>query len=494
MADALLTNAQMFAADAAAAASGVPGVVLMDNAGRAVADAICLRWGARPTAVLCGPGNNGGDGFVVARILAERGWPVSLHLLGPQARLTGDAAHHAGLWPGETQPMEATSANGAELVVDALFGAGLTRAVDGLAAAALDGISERAGVVAVDVPSGIDGDDGRLMGPVRRADLTVTFFRAKPAHYLMPANAMIGELVIADIGIPPAVLDRIGPTVWRNGPGVWKGATPVLDAGGHKFDRGHLAVIGGSAMTGAARLAARGALHAGAGVVTVLCPKGSGAIYRNDMAGIIVHEIDGWPGVGAWFADKRLNAVVVGPGLGRDRAARQMVEAVLAQGAKTVIDADGLSCFADAPQELAGAITSDCVVTPHAGEFARLFGESGDGRLKKARDAAEQLGAVVVLKGPDTVIAAPNGRAAINSGAPPNLAVAGSGDVLSGVIGAAVAMGMPTFEGAALAVGAHSQAGLWMSRMSGDALADAVVPVWTKGCGADRYKATLSLA
>lgn len=476
--DALLTVAQMYAADAAAMAAGIPGIDLMENAGRAVADAVSLRWGVRPVSILCGPGNNGGDGFVAARYLAQRGWPVSLYLLSDRTRLHGDAAHHAALWTGPVEPLDGQSGQGAGVVIDAIFGAGLARDVDGLPAAALAGIPAGTAVVAVDVPSGVDGDTGLVRGLARPADVTVTFFRAKPAHMLMPAKDLTGSLVIADIGIPPEVLEPIAPALRRNGPAVWRAHRPVLSSQGHKFDRGHLTVIGGPDLTGAARLAARAAMHAGAGLVTILAPASRTAIYRTDLAGLMVAEVDDTDAMGAWFADSRRNAIVVGPGLGRDQRARDQVTAVLAQRRATVIDADGLSCFAGAAGELAGLIGSDCVLTPHTGEFVRLFGDQpAQGRLAAARAAAARMRAVVLLKGPDTVIASPDGRAVINDGAPPDLAVAGSGDVLSGIIGAALAMGLPPFEAAALGAYAHARAGHHMTHASADSLANAIAPL-----------------
>jgi ADP-dependent NAD(P)H-hydrate dehydratase / NAD(P)H-hydrate epimerase len=479
MPHALLKVAQMYAADAAAMAQGIAGTALMENAGRAVADAISLRWGIRPVAVFCGPGNNGGDGFVIARLLAARGWPVTVHLLGERSRLAGDAGHHAALWSGPTQPLTEASGEGAAIVVDALFGAGLSRPVDGVVAAALAAVPPGAAVVAVDVPSGVDGDTGLLRGTARTADLTVTFFRGKPGHYLMPGKALLGDLVIADIGIPASVLAGIRPAICRNGPEVWAAHRPQLRADGHKFDRGHLTVVGGPVLTGAARLAARAAMHAGAGLVTVLAPKERAATYRADLAALMVAEMDADGDLAGWFADRRRNAVVIGPGLGREPGARDQVATVLAQGRATVLDGDGLSVFAGEPDALAGLIEGPCVLTPHAGEFARLFGpDAGGGRLAAAAAAAARIGAVVVLKGPDTVIAAPDGRTAINDGAPPELAVAGSGDVLSGVVGAALAMGMPAFEAAALGVATHGSAGRRMARSSADALAEAVVPLW----------------
>ena len=476
--NAILTIEQMYAADAAAMAAGIPTIDLMENAGRAVADAVCLRWGVRPVAVLCGPGNNGGDGFVAARILARRGWPVSIFLLGDLDALKGDAAHHARLWHGPTAGLEPGCVRDCGLVIDAVFGAGLARPIEGALRDVLENLPE-VPVVAVDVPSGVDGNAGQVRGYARAANVTVTFFRPKPGHLLSPAKALIGELVVADIGIPEAVLDKIQPPLFRNDPNLWRAARPVLRQDGHKFDRGHLSVVAGPTLTGAARLAARAAMHAGAGLVTILSPAERAAIYRSDLAAFMVAEIGDSDDVAAWLADPRRNAVVVGPGLGREDRARAVVRAVLEARKAMVLDADALSAFAGQADDLAALIQEPCVLTPHAGEFARLFGEPGpDGRLAAARAAAERMRSIIVLKGSDTVIAAPDGRVAINDGAPPWLAVAGSGDVLSGIIGAALAMGMPAFEAAALSVAVHATAGQGMLQNSADALAGVVAPLW----------------
>lgn len=463
----LLTTAEMYRADAFAIAAGTPGRVLMETAGTAVADAICDRWEARPAAILCGPGNNGGDGFVIARVLAARGWPVTLSLLGGVGTLTGDAALAAADWQGDTHTLSTHSTDGAELVVDAIFGAGLTRPLDGVPAA-LAVASQTADMpyVAVDVPSGIDGNTGAGPGPAFAADLTVTFHRAKPGHLLLPGRVRCGELVVAPIGIPEASIDEVKPQAFHNGPSLWGPRFPLVGNDGHKYSRGHAVVVsGGATTTGAARLAARGALRAGAGLVTVASPQDALAVNAAQLTAIMLAEFDGAPGIRAIFEDRRRNAALIGPGCGVSSSTRAQALAVLESGAAAVLDADALTAFEGMAemcwQAVQQAPERPVVLTPHEGEFRRLFPELDahpDGKPGRAREAARQSGAIVVLKGPDTVIADPKGRVAINTNAPPTLATAGSGDVLGGFILAQLAQGMPAFEAACIGVWLHGEA------------------------------------
>jgi hydroxyethylthiazole kinase-like uncharacterized protein yjeF len=455
---ALLTPSQMGEADRLTIAGGVPGTVLMENAGRAVADAISRRWAPRPVAVLCGPGNNGGDGFVAARILVERGWEVRLALLGERAALKGDAAWAASQWKGKVEPLGIDAFDGAGLIVDALFGAGLSRAIDGVAAkviAALDACG--APVIAVDVPSGVDGASGEIRGVAPRAALTVTFFRRKPGHLLLPGRLLCGETVVAQIGTQPAALDAIAPDTAANHPRWWLGEFPFPEAAGHKYSRGHALVAGGAVMTGAARLAARAAARVGAGLVTVAAPESVFPIYAAALTGVIVALVADPGAFDALLADQRRNAALIGPGAGTGPETRDKALAILRAGKHAVLDADALTVFADSGAVLFGAIQGPCVLTPHEGEFARIFDASGS-KLDRTRRAAKASGSVVLLKGPDTVIAAPDGRAAINENAPPTLATAGSGDVLAGIVVGLLAQGMPAFEAACAAAWLHGAA------------------------------------
>ena len=458
----LLTVAQMGEADRLAIAGGIPGIQLMENAGAAIAAAIRERWPRRLVLVLCGPGNNGGDGWVVARLLAEEGWPVRLATLVDPGSLSGDAALAAARWSGPVERLSDDTVDAlldsAPLVVDALFGAGLARAVDGAAAAILSRIGDQGlTCVAVDMPSGVHGDTGEVLGVAAPAALTVTFFRKKPGHVLMPVfllpqgRALCGDCVVADIGIPADVLATIAPRTLENSPAVWCGDLPWPGVAGHKFQRGHAVVLGGARMTGAARLAAQAARRAGAGLVTIAAPETAWPVYASGPPGQLVQSDDRWPEL---MADERHNAVLVGPGAGVGEAARQRALEACAAGKALVLDADGITSFADDPEGLFGALNDWCVLTPHEGEFARLFDHQGS-KLERAGAAARESGATVLLKGPDTVIAEPGGWAVINANAPPELATAGSGDVLAGMIVGLLAQGMAPFVAACAAAWMH---------------------------------------
>ncbi|MBI2719580.1 MAG: NAD(P)H-hydrate dehydratase [Rhizobiales bacterium] len=449
----LLTPAEMSRADELTVAGGVASFALMDNAGRAVAEEIVRRFGARPTLVLCGPGNNGGDGFVAARYLKQWGWPVRVALLGQRAALKGDAALMANGWQGAVEA--AIDPRGAGLVVDALFGAGLSRDFPTELAVAIDGA--RVPVVAVDVPSGLDGVTGRPRGASVRADVTVTFFRKKPGHVLMPGRQLCGETVVADIGIPAKVLEKIGPRLWENA----RPCLPRPSPGGHKYGRGHAVIVsGGPLNTGAARLAAQAALKIGAGLVTLSGTREALAVHAAHVSAVMLSDLP----LAEILADWRKNAVCIGPAVGVGEATRDKVLEALASGAATVLDADALTSFAATPDVLFKAIAAKperaAVMTPHEGEFARLFSDlpvDSESKHERARKAAARASAVVVLKGPDTVIAEPSGRAAINSNAPPTLATAGSGDVLAGIVTGLLAQGMEGYAAACAAVWLHGE-------------------------------------
>jgi NAD(P)H-hydrate epimerase len=457
---ALLTVDQMSQADQAAVAAGMPGVKLMENAGRAVAEAIFARWQPRPVLVLAGPGNNGGDGFVAARHLAQAGWPVRLALLGARENLTGDAARHAALWDDEVLELSPDLVDSEELVIDALFGAGLSRPLEGPARAAIETAGATGGpLVAVDVPSGLSGDSGAVLGPVAaRADLTVTFFRKKPGHLLLPGRTLCGEVVVADIGIPEGVLEQIAPRAMENGPELWLDSLPRRKLVDHKYCFGHAVVLGGATMTGAARLAARAALRVGAGLVSVACPPDVLPIYALASASLITEPLAREGDFAALLADRRKNAVLVGPGAGVNTKTRGHALVALGAGKAVVLDADALTVFAESPDDLFKAIKGPCVLTPHEGEFARLFPDLKGDKLERTRAAAERSGATVLLKGADTVIARPDGLAAINANAPPSLAVAGAGDVLAGLVLGLLAQGMAPFEAATAAAWLHGAA------------------------------------
>jgi ADP-dependent NAD(P)H-hydrate dehydratase / NAD(P)H-hydrate epimerase len=474
----LLTPGEMSAADRLTIAAGTPGIVLMERAGAAVVDAaVRLARSAGRIAILCGPGGNGGDGLIAARLLRARGYRVSVALLGARAALSGDPALAAARWDGETAPAASLDPSGADLVIDALFGAGLARDLSGEALACVERINLYAAtgrpVLAVDVPSGIDGETGAVRGAAVRASASVTFFRLKPGHLLLPGRACCGRLVVADIGIGHATLAAIGPKAFANAPALWRAAFPKLAIDSHKYARGAALVLsGGAAHTGAARLAARAALRVGAGLVTLASPPEAVAVNAAHSTAVMIAPFDGAPGFAALLADARRNAVVMGPAAGVGPATRALVVTALslrgtaAQPRAFVLDADALMSFAGEAGALA-ALTKggrvDVAITPHDGEFYRLFKENREildlpSKLARARAAAAFLGAVVVSKGADTVVAEPGGRAAIGFDLPPTLATAGSGDVLAGLIGGLFAQGMPAFEAASAAVWLHGAA------------------------------------
>ena len=454
---ALLSVRQMGDADRLAVAACLPGVQLMHNAGRAVAREIMLRWSPRAVTVLCGPGNNGGDGFVVALQLADAGWPVRLALLGAREQLKGEAAYHAALWQGPVEQVSHAALQGAGLVVDALFGAGLARALGGPALETLAAAAHKQlPIVSIDVPSGLMGDTGEGMGAVP-AVLTVTFFRKKPGHVLLPGRVLCGEVVVADIGTPASVLAQIRPDTFENDPALWQAHLFQPQIGGNKYSRGHALVYGAYPMTGAARLAARAAARMGAGLTTIAVPEVALPVYAAALTSIMVQPMAGLPDLQRLLLDKRFTALLIGPGAGVNDTTRLAALAMLATGRATLLDADAMTVFEYDPTALSRAIIGPCVITPHSGEFAKVFAGAGD-KLTRARAAARLSGAVVVLKGADTVIAAPDGRAVINTNAPATLATAGAGDVLGGMVLGLMAQGVDPFLAASAAVWLHGAA------------------------------------
>jgi hydroxyethylthiazole kinase-like uncharacterized protein yjeF len=455
--NALLNVARMSAADRLAVAGGVPEIQLMQNAGAAVAREILRRFTVRQVIVLCGPGNNGGDGFVAARELVAAGWPVRVALLGERERLQGAAREHAMRFAGEVPALHPDALRDAGLVIDALFGAGFRGELPGRARETLAAAAEqKIPIVAVDVPSGVFGDTGEAAGAVA-AVLTVTFFRKKPGHLLLPGRILCGETVVADIGIPATVLAALNPDAFENGPPLWRDKLPRPRTGDHKYARGHALIIGGYPLSGAARMAARAAARAGAGLTTIAVAERAMPAYAARVESIMVRPLATAADFTALLQDARISAYLIGPGAGAGAETRERVLAMLATRRPTVLDADALTAFQGDAPALFRKIAGPCVMTPHDGEFARLFSAAGD-KLSRVRAAARQSGAVIVLKGADTVIVAPDGQAIINSNAPPTLATAGSGDVLCGIVTGLLAQGMDAWLAAAAGVWLHGAA------------------------------------
>lgn len=464
----VLTTSEMERADHLTIAAGRPGFALMLSAGQAVAEAAMDLAEEGPIVVVAGSGNNGGDGFVAAAELAARGREVSVVLLCERDSLQGDAASAARGWKYPVLPFNPQALGKPALIIDALFGAGLNRPVRGEPEEMIEAINANgAPVLAVDLPSGINGTTGFVMGAAVRATETVTFFRRKPAHLLLPGRMHCGRVHLADIGIPRSVLGEIKPQTFENVPDTWRASFPVPRVDGHKYARGHAVVLSGEmASTGAARLAARGALRAGAGLVTVASPREALAVNAAALTAVMVRAVDTPIEFGELIADRRFNACVIGPGAGIGDRTRDFVHTAVAAQKHVVLDADALTSFAEAPDRLFESIKAPAepqvVLTPHEGEFPRLFSDMsnknpGRSKLERVRDAAQRCGAVVLLKGADTVVAAPDGRATIASNAPPWLATAGAGDVLSGIVAAMLAQGVPAFEAANIGVWMHGE-------------------------------------
>lgn len=442
----------MAAADRAAIEAGTPGITLMERAGAAVADAVARRFDPEPVVVLCGPGNNGGDGYVIARLLKARGWPVRVRALGEPATLDARAA--AAGWDGKIEALGGPL--GDALIIDALFGAGLSRPLEGLAAQAAAQVAGRPErVVAVDIPSGVSGDTGLPLGPAVSAGLTVTFQARKPGHVLEPGRSHCGDVVVVDIGLGETPSKTV-----ENGPDLWLPGFPWPSTTSHKHERGRLIVVSGDAWnSGAARLAARAGLRIGAGLVTIYAGQDALSANAAHLEAVMLKPFD--TDLELEQAGHQADAAVVGPAGGVTETTLLNVLALARTGAALVIDADAITVFRDDPEELFSVLDRDDVLTPHPGEFERLFPgvlKASPERITAARRAALKAGAVVLLKGADTVIAAPDGRVAVNVNGSPWLATAGSGDVLAGYVGGLVSQGMDSFEAACAATWIHAEA------------------------------------
>lgn len=469
----LLTPVQMSKADQMTIEGGIPGIVLMENAGQAVARVAMKCTGShQPVLVLCGPGNNGGDGFIAARCLAAAGYEVEVLLLKDPAGLKGDAQTafqrmglKAGIFGVDVTPdLVRKKLKTCALVIDALFGAGLDRALSGPCLDLVDEVNNSScPVLAVDLPSGVNGASGEDLGGAIRASSTVTFFCQKPGHLLFPGRSLCGTVTVADIGIRPDVFGAINPQNFQNKPSLWQQEWPTAKLDGHKYGKGHAVVFGGPmSSTGAARLSATAALRAGAGLVTLASPPDAMLVNASHLTAVMLKKIANTEGIAEFLSDARLNAVLIGPGYGVGDSTCDAVRTLLGQERAAVLDADALTSFTGQPERLfqmIRATSAPVVLTPHEGEFSRLFPDLAGDKLLRARSAAERSGAIVLLKGADTVIAAPDGRAAINENAPPWLATAGSGDVLAGIVAGLLAQGVPGFQAACQATWLHGEAG-----------------------------------
>lgn len=464
----ILTVSAMAAADRFAIKAGRPGYALMDAAGAGLARAVMKRWSPRACAVLCGPGDNGGDGWEAARLLAAAGWPVEVFSMVARGDLKGAAARAASRWSGPVFSLSDCDPSRFGLFIDALFGAGLSRPLDGDAARLAIACHERRGlgavIVSADVPSGLHGDRARADGPVFQADLTVTFHRFKPAHLLYPGREFCCEAELVDIAIPQGWRQAAPACAQINTPELWPDVARDPAADAHKHVRGRLCVLSGPAgATGAARLSGAAGLVGGAGFVTLLCPPDALQEVAGASRSLVSRSFDPAADFGAVLSDHRASAAVLGPGAGVTEATRVWIVLALKTETPLVLDADALTCFSESPEGLFRAICAPVVMTPHGGEFARLFPDLSQrtdlNKIEITRLAAERAGAVIVHKGPDTVIASPQGAVRVNVHASSRLATAGTGDLLAGLTGALLAQGVAAFDAACAAVWIHGEAG-----------------------------------
>lgn len=450
----LFTTEKMYQADQMAAENGISGVELMYNAGRAVFEEICHHFPKARVSIFCGPGNNGGDGFVIAQLLYEAGWSVNVVLMTPSDSFMGDAKFHLDRLSIPSFNCDDPEVWDCEVVVDALFGAGLSRPVGGEHARVIAAINELGKpVISVDIPSGIDGDTGEVRGIAIEATRTVTFERSKIGHHLYPGKHYVGDLSVCSIGIPKDVIQSLSLSVSLNDPKLWSGKYPWPDEEGHKFKRGHGVIISGDQMTGAARLAALNARRVGMGVATIWAPDEAAArIHRVDQPGNIVTTEQ----IQQVLGSKKIQACLVGPGLGRGEWQKDLVKFLWDTDLPLVVDADAINLLGYIQPSRRVAPT---ILTPHEGEFARLFPNLEGSKVKRALEGAERLNATLLLKGADTVIAQATGDVRINDLASPWLATAGSGDCLAGICLGLLAMGMSPFDSAAMAAWVHGSAG-----------------------------------
>jgi hydroxyethylthiazole kinase-like uncharacterized protein yjeF len=453
----ILSSDQMREADRLAIESGTPGFTLMENAGKAAANVILKRFKRGQALILCGPGNNGGDGFVIATRLKRAGWKVRVACMVHLADLQGDAAQAAAQWKGSVEKFDALEIHPKDIVIDAVFGTGFDRHLQEPVASLFQTVlAGKNTVVAIDIPSGVNGTSGKVDENTLPADITITFCRKKTGHILEPGKSAAGEIVVCDIGIKSYIVEQTNAIVFENHPDIWSRVFPMREADKHKYDFGHAVIFGAQSMTGATRLASESCARVGAGLTTVLAEGESSFIYRMTLPPHIIVE-DREENIYRNLEDERRNAVLIGPGAGKDHAKlREIVTTVCELKRKTVLDADALNALAAEPKSMS-LLHSSCVLTPHEGEFKKLFPDITGTKLEKAKEAARRARCVIVLKGSDTIIAAPDGRAAINTNGTPNLATAGTGDVLAGMIAGLLAQGMPEFEGACAAVWIHGE-------------------------------------
>ncbi len=459
----VLTSAQMRESDRLAIEGGTPGYDLMVAAGQSVANIVHENYPQHDVLILCGPGNNGGDGFVAAMFLENIGCDVTVMSLVPGRKFKGDAKRALKDWGGKLLGFKRLpEMPDKTVVIDAVFGTGLSQPLEAPVTDIFEAIKKQGWpVVAVDIPSGVNGDTGEADPHTLEASQSVTFFRKKLGHVLMPGLPLCGAVTVHDIGIPESVLEKTGFSVMENKTSMWQEKLPEHKDSDHKYSHGHLVILGGGRMTGAARMASEAAMRMGAGLCTIVADEAAAVVYKKAAAHVLYETLQGFDSFASHLEDERRNVALMGPGAGLDdeEGLRAAVLAVLQTGKTVVLDADALTCFADAPEALYEALHDKCVLTPHEGEFAKLFPGLEGGKLEKAMKAADMTGAIILLKGPDTAIAQKGKAPVVNVHATPFLATAGAGDVLAGIVAGLLAQHMEPFYAACAGVWIHGEAG-----------------------------------
>ena len=458
----VVTAKEMYRAEDLGTKSGTTKLELMENACRSVVSEISARWTPRKTLIVCGPGENGGDGLGVACLLRQRRWTVEVALEDPDKVFLGNTKIMAERWGGAYVDLASVQMKDYVLVIDALYGIGLNRALSGYLVEFFQELNRyKIDVVAIDIPSGVSADTGQVLGGCANASLTITFGRPKPGHFLVPGKIFCGRLIVADIGLESSMFKTSGQTTKLNGPDLWLDRIPFPESNMHKYDRGHAVVVAGGSenSTGAGLLAGEAALRAGAGLVTIAAPADALQYYSSGSPSIMVESVMDRDGLDSILTDERKNVVLIGPGTGVTDRTLNWASWILSLPKKVILDADALTCFSSDPKQLFELTSSDTVLTPHDGEFNRLFPNISTGdKITRARLAAKLTGAVIVYKGSDTVIADPEGNIVINLNAPATLAIAGTGDVLSGIILGFLAQGCGVFDASCIGVWCHGLA------------------------------------
>ena len=463
----ILSISEMYKVEKQVCAQGITSLSLMEAAGEAIADAVLNICEDGRILILCGLGNNGGDGFVAARLLENNGRKVRVLCLGSIDELNGDARASASNWTGEMCKFTSSLFEDTQVVVDALYGIGLNRPITGLGEDIIEKLNEtNIPCVSVDIPSGVDANTGKILGCAVKANICVTFFRRKPGHLLFPGKDKCGDVRVADIGIDKSIFTSLPPKIHENTPQLWLENFPIPEVQGHKYNRGHAVVVGGEELTGAAKLASFAALRSGAGLVTIASPKESSMVYRSGSPSVMVKDINNLEEFTSIISQKSVTGVLIGPGNGVNKETYDRVLRAITCN-PCVLDADALTVFEQCPNVLFRALKnmSECnnVITPHEGEFKKLFIKEAESKNSKSKIelaiSASSINAVIVLKGADTIITSPTGLIYINTNSSPYLATAGSGDVLSGIILGLLVQGMIPFEAASAGVWLHGESG-----------------------------------